>query len=194
LPSVVFMRGVNVGGHKAFRPSELARRLAALRVASIGAAGTFVVHADLDEAGIRRGFQRHLPFDAPLMILPAKEVLDLVALDPFSGAAARKADGQFVSFLESRLRARPRLPLYVPEGRDWQVAIIAIHGRSVATLMRRVGRTMLYPNEAVEKRLDVAATTRGWPTVLKIQQALESETKREGEGREAPAKRTRRGS
>ncbi len=82
------------------------------------------------------------------MICPARDVIDLVALDPFSDEASRKTDGQFISVLENRPRTRPRLPLYVPEGRDWQV----------------------------EKRLGVAATTRGWQTILKVCQALGMES------------------
>ena len=40
---VVFLRGVNVGGHKAFRPSVVAKDLAEFDVVNVGAAGTFVV-------------------------------------------------------------------------------------------------------------------------------------------------------
>ena len=40
---VVFLRGVNVGGHRTFRPSILARELSAYGVLNVGAAGTFVV-------------------------------------------------------------------------------------------------------------------------------------------------------
>jgi uncharacterized protein (DUF1697 family) len=40
---VVLLRGVNVGGHKTFRPKRLAERLRDLDVVNIGAAGTFVV-------------------------------------------------------------------------------------------------------------------------------------------------------
>jgi len=170
------MRGVNVGGHKAFRPSVLARQLAALRVVSIGAAGTFVVGAEADETEVRRGFLKHLPFAAQLMICRAREVIDLVEVDPFADETLPQADGQFISVLENRPRRLPRLPLSVPEGRDWQVELTAVHGRFVATLMRRVGRTLLYPNEVVEKRLGVAATTRGWPTILKVSQALQIES------------------
>jgi hypothetical protein len=38
---VVFLRGVNVGGHKAFRPSALAGALADFDVVNVGASGTF---------------------------------------------------------------------------------------------------------------------------------------------------------
>ena len=39
---VVFLRGVNVGGHRTFRPSLLARQLEPYGVVNVGAAGTFV--------------------------------------------------------------------------------------------------------------------------------------------------------
>jgi hypothetical protein len=40
---VVLLRGVNVGGHKTFRPSLLVEQLKHLDAVNIGAAGTFVV-------------------------------------------------------------------------------------------------------------------------------------------------------
>jgi len=40
---VVLLRGVNVGGHRRFRPALLAQALAHLDVVSIGAAGTFLM-------------------------------------------------------------------------------------------------------------------------------------------------------
>ncbi len=40
---VVFLRGVNVGGHRTFRPSRLAQKLRDFDVVNVGAAGTFVV-------------------------------------------------------------------------------------------------------------------------------------------------------
>ena len=40
---VVFLRGVNVGGHRSFRPTTLAEQLKHLDAVNIGAAGTFVI-------------------------------------------------------------------------------------------------------------------------------------------------------
>ena len=174
MASVVFVRGVNVGGHKVFRPSVLATQLADLGVVSVGAVGTFVVRAGADAATIRGAFLKRLPFDAQLMICPARDVIDLVKLDPFSSGAALKADAHYVCVLEQRLRKRPQLPFYVPEGRDWQVGVTAVHGQFVAALFRRVGKNPLYPNQVIEKWLGVATTTRGWPTILKVRQALET--------------------
>lgn len=171
--SVVFLRGVNVGGHKAFRPSVLVGQLAALDVVSVGAAGTFVVRSNATAAQVRAAFRKSLPFDAQLMIAPARDLVALVETEPFSNAASRRADMQYICVLEKKPRNPPPLPIYVPEGRDWQVAVTAVRGAFVAALLRRIGRTFIYPNQVVEKRFGLAATTRGWPTILKVHQLLE---------------------
>ena len=172
MASVVFLRGVNVGGHKVFRPSVLVAALAPLDVVSIGAVGTFVVRGNAGESRIRSAFRKSLPFDAQLMLCPARDLVALVDANPFSDAVSRKADNHYICVLENEPRTPPPLPLYAPEGRDWQVAITAIHGAFVAALFRRVGPTTLYPNQVVEKRFGLASTTRGWPTILKVRQVL----------------------
>ena len=66
---VVFLRGVNVGGHRTVRPTMLAQQLKRYDVVNIGAAGTFVVRRPIREpasGGIRAqiaipGRNRHLP-------------------------------------------------------------------------------------------------------------------------------------
>jgi hypothetical protein len=40
---IVFFRGINVGGHRAFRPSVLAKELGLYDAVNVGAAGTLVV-------------------------------------------------------------------------------------------------------------------------------------------------------
>ena len=40
---IVFFRGFNVGGHRAFRPSVLAKELGIYDAVNVGAAGTLVV-------------------------------------------------------------------------------------------------------------------------------------------------------
>jgi uncharacterized protein (DUF1697 family) len=170
---VVFLRGVNVGGHKAFRPSLLARELTAFDVASIGAAGTFVVRGASALGPVRSAFLERLPFDTHLMICPGRDLLELIRRDPFQKVAAGGDERPFISVLERRPTRLPPLPLHVPDGTEWQVAMLEIRGPFVASLHRRRGRAFLYPNEAVEKRLGVAATTRSWSTILSVGLALE---------------------
>jgi uncharacterized protein (DUF1697 family) len=59
---VVFLRGVNVGGHRTFRPAVLAQRMKRFDVVNVGAAGTFVVRARVGPAELRSELCRRLPF------------------------------------------------------------------------------------------------------------------------------------
>ena len=47
---VVLLRGINVGGHRTFRPTKLAEQLKHLDAVNIGAAGTFVIRRPVTRA------------------------------------------------------------------------------------------------------------------------------------------------
>ncbi len=173
MSSVVFLRGVNVGGHKAFRPKALAEALANFEVVNVGAAGTFVVRKRASEAILRAELLRRLPFEAELMICRAKEVLDLARAEPFPDESEPKDVTRYVSVLAQRPPVVPPRPILHPAGDDWQVKVIAVRGRFALSLHRRLGRTTAYPNEVVEKRLGVSATTRNWNTIASICKILE---------------------
>ena len=171
---VVFMRGVNVGGHKAFQPSALARELATFDVVNVGAAGTFVIRKTVGVATLRAELLRRLPFKAELMICRARDLMDLASGEPFRDAPSDKDARRFVSVMAKRPRTLPRLPISQPGGDKWQVRIIGVSGRFALSVWRRLGRTIVYPNEVVEKNLAVSATTRNWNTISTIYDILKS--------------------
>ncbi len=175
MAAVVFLRGVNVGGHKTFRPAALARDLAALDVVNVGAAGTFVVLKTIGTATLRAEFLRRLPFEAEIMICGARDLVALANSDRFPGAPpeADKSVRRFVSVLAKRPRTLPRLPLSRPAGDAWQVRIIALSGPFALSLWRRRTGRMLYPNEVVETAFAVPATTRNWSTIDAVRAILE---------------------
>ncbi len=72
---VVLLRGVNVGGHRTFRPAALARQLKHLDAVNIGAAGTFVIRRPVTRAQLRAELARRLPFDTAIMITAIAKVL-----------------------------------------------------------------------------------------------------------------------
>jgi uncharacterized protein (DUF1697 family) len=74
---VVFLKGVNVGGHRTFRPSVLATEMTHLGVMSVGAAGTFVVRMPISRAKLRLEFQRRLPFATEAMICSGSDIVRL---------------------------------------------------------------------------------------------------------------------
>jgi uncharacterized protein (DUF1697 family) len=170
---IVFMRGVNVGGHKTFRPAALAKEMAALDVVNVGAAGTYVVRKTVSQAKLRAELNRRLPFKAELMICPAGDLLNLVRTDPFAGQTFPKDAKRFVTVLGKRPGTLPRLPILRPDSAEWQVKVVGVTGKFALSLWRRMGKTLLYPNEVVEKALGVPATTRNWNTLEAIRDTLE---------------------
>jgi uncharacterized protein (DUF1697 family) len=52
MPSVVFLRAVNVGGTNRCQPALLAKQLAEFGVVNIDAVGTFVVREDASEGAL----------------------------------------------------------------------------------------------------------------------------------------------
>lgn len=165
---VVFLRGVNVGGHKAFQPSALARELADFDVVNVGAAGTFVIRKPISQAMLRAELLRRLPFKAELMVCRSRDVIDLASGEPFPDGPFGKDVTRVVSVLAKRPRTLPPLPISQPAGEKWQVKVIGVPGRFALSLYRRLGRTVVYPNEVVEKKLGVSATTRNWNTISAI--------------------------
>ena len=65
---VVFLRGVNVGGHRTFRPTTLAAELKHFGAVNIGAAGTLVIRRPIGRTRLRDEIARRLPFEAEIVM------------------------------------------------------------------------------------------------------------------------------
>jgi len=167
---VILLRGVNVGGARKFLPSALAKDLAEFEVENLGAAGTFVAHAEVSEARLRRAIADRLPFETEVLICPGSEVLDLLRVDPFGPVAA--GSKACLSVLVASATLAPRLPLYVPDEPAWEAKVIAARGRYVLSVYRRLSARIVYPNPVVERAFGVGATTRGWATVVALGERL----------------------
>ena len=81
---VVLLRGVNVGGHRTFRPTTLTKQLKHLDAVNIGAAGTFVVRQPITRAQLRAELSRRLPFDAEIMICHGREIVRMLSQNHFA--------------------------------------------------------------------------------------------------------------
>jgi len=169
---VVFLRGVNVGGHRTFQPSVLAKDLAELDVVNIGAAGTFVVRKPISQAKLRADLLRGLPFEPEIMICPGRDIINLVSSDPFVNEPSGPDIVRFVSVLAKRSRNLPSLPLSLPADGEWLVKVIAVRDRFLLGLYRRQMRTISLLGQ-IEKRLDVSSTTRNWNTINAVARILE---------------------
>jgi uncharacterized protein (DUF1697 family) len=173
MAQVVFLRGVNVGGNKTFRPSALAKELAEFDVVNVGAAGTFVVRGALSPAKLRSEVLRRLPFKAEVMVCRGRDLVALMRSEPFRNVHDKDVR-PFVCVMQKAPQKLPPLPLARPEGSKWEVKLLGVVGECALAVWRRQGKGILYPNEVVEKTFGQTATTRSWNTIVAICKILET--------------------
>jgi uncharacterized protein (DUF1697 family) len=169
---VVFLRGVNVGGHRTFRPSRLAEQLDDLGAVSIGTAGTFVVRQRVSQARLRAEFARRVPFDARIVICQGRDVVRLIAHDYFSGHPVRPDVVRFVSVLSRSPSVAPATPFALPSANKWLVKILAREHRFVVGVYRRQMKVISYLG-TLDRVFGVPVTTRSWSTMAAIARVVE---------------------
>jgi len=171
MAQVVFLRGVNVGGHKTFQPSVLAKQMEEYGVVNVGAAGTFVVHKPISQAKLRAELLRRLPFQSDIMICSGRDITNIASANLFDDQPSGPDIVRFVSVLAKRPRVFPSLPLNLPSDSDWILRIITIQERFVFGLYRRQMRAISYLSQ-IDKHLGERATTRNWNTIHAIVNVL----------------------
>ena len=174
---VVFLRGVNVGGHRTFRPSILARELSNYDVVNVGAAGTLVVRKPGSRAQFRAELLQRLPFEAEVVLCDGRDLIRLEMENPFGTEPSRPDIVRFVSILSKAGRVRPSIPLALPQGGEWFVRIIASTNRFVFGVYRRHMKTITYLGQ-IDKLFGVPATTRNWNTITAIVRVLKNQRKK----------------
>ncbi len=170
---VVLLRGVNVGGHKTFRPSRLAEQLRHLDAVNIGAAGTFVIRRPVSRTQLRAEVSRRLPFEAEIMICQGREILRLVSRDLFPGHPVQPDTVRFVSVLARLPRSAPSLPVQYPPAGTWLLKVLARDGRFVVGVYRRHMKVIGHLG-ALDRLFGVPVTSRNWNTIVAIAKVLEN--------------------
>ena len=168
---IVFLRGINVGGHRRFRPSVLAKTLRAYDVVNIGATGTFVVRKPGSKAKFRAALLEKLPFDAQVAICDARDLLALEQESPFGDEPSRPDVVRFVSILSKSGRAPATFPVVIPAQGEWFVRVVGAKGSFVFGEYRRHMKTIGYLGQ-IDKLFGAPATTRSWSTITTIARVL----------------------
>ena len=168
---VVLLRGINVGGHRTFRPALLAEQLKHLDAVNIGAAGTFVIRRPVIRAHLRAELARRLPFDAEIMICQGREIVRLMSHDHFADQPLRPDIVRFVSVLSQRPRSAPPMPMSFPATGTWLLKILARDNRFIVGLYRRHMKVIGYLG-TFDRIFGVPVTTRNWNTMTAIARVL----------------------
>jgi uncharacterized protein (DUF1697 family) len=168
---VVLLRGVNVGGHRTFRPATLAKQLRHLDAVNIGAAGTFVIRRPVTTAALRAELRRRLPFDTEIMICQGREIVRMMSQDHFANQSVRPGVVRFLSVLSKRLRSAPSMPMSFPSTGEWLLKILARDNRFVFGIYRRHMKVISYLG-TLDRLFGVPVTTRNWNTITQIARVL----------------------
>lgn len=171
---VVFIRGVNVGGHRTFRPSVLARGLSGYDVVNVGAAGTFVVRNPGSRPGFKAALLRKLPFETEVILCHGRDLIRLEIENPFEAEPSRPDIVRFVSILSRAGGLRATLPVTFPPDGDWFVRVIASKDPFVFGVYRRHMKAIGYLGR-IDKLFAVPATTRNWNTILAVVRILKNQ-------------------
>jgi uncharacterized protein (DUF1697 family) len=171
---VAFLRGANVGGHRRFRPSLLAKELKRYDVVSVGATGLFVVRNPGSKEQFRTELLSRLPFEGHVAICDAHDLLALETANPFDGLAATPNVVRFVSVLVAPEPGPfPALPFGIPSSDDWYVRILGRQKQFVFGVYRRHMKTIAYLGQ-IDNALGSAVTTRNWNTIAAVIKILKT--------------------
>lgn len=170
---VVFLRGVNVGGHRTFRPSILAARLKHLGITNIGAAGTFVVRESVSQESLREQIAGQLPFETEIMICQGAGIRRLISRDPLAGQSLKPDMVRFLSIAARSPGKPPELPLDIPQDQPWHVRIVARDGRYFFGIYRKGMHAVRYLGK-LDSIIGARVTTRNWNTLAEIARVLDA--------------------
>jgi uncharacterized protein (DUF1697 family) len=168
---VVLLKGVNVGGHRSFRPAKFVQQLSHLDASSVGATGVFVIKRRVGRAALHKEISDRLPFSAEIMICEGQELAGLLFHPAFQDLRVGPDDVRFVSILSRRPRAAPALPLVMPSHGKWLLKLLACEGRFVLGVYRRHMKVIGYLG-AIERIFGASATTRSSKTVEAVAKVL----------------------
>jgi uncharacterized protein (DUF1697 family) len=174
---VAFLRGINVGGYRTFRPAIFAKAMSNYDVVNVGAAGTFVVRQPGSRAKFRADLLQRLPFEAEVALCDGRDLIHLETENPFGSEPSRPDMVRFVSILSKPCRHPPDVPFTLPPEGEWFVRVMGSKNRLVFGEYRRRMRTIGYLGQ-IDKRFGVPATTRNWNTILAVVRILKGEERK----------------
>jgi len=171
-----FLRAINVGGRNPVPMAGLRRLFETAGytgVKTILQSGNVLFGApssNLDTLARKLGarLRKWLGHDVAVMVRPLAELGALVESDPFRGCAIEPDAKKYVAFLGASPIRKPSLP-FVSEHDGLEA--FAVKRRAVFIVSRKVKGRFGFPNDFIESRLGVLATSRNWNTIERIVKA-----------------------
>jgi uncharacterized protein (DUF1697 family) len=170
---IAFIRGINVGGKNIIRMEDLSalfHRIGFTGVTTYIQSGNVLFDSEATlarqiEDQIENHLKEKLIGEIPVIVRSVKAIENLIGQDPFRNYKDDPELKLYVCFLKYRPEKIPPLPLIsLKDGLE----IIQINDLYTFVVSRKVKKMYGFPNNLVEKKLNVPATTRNWNTILKM--------------------------
>lgn len=172
-----FLRGINVGGKNLIKMDHLKEIFEATGMRNVKTyiqSGNIFFDSPLSSENtiilkIEKVLHRELSKDVILVIRTLKEIDSILKENPFHKLKLPAKTKLYVSLLKEKLKIKPVVPLVSAKG---DVEIIHVAGREIYTITKEINGRFGFPNNFVEEVFNVAATTRNWNTILKMNELI----------------------
>jgi len=171
---VAFLRAVNVGGRAVVKMDDLRamfERAVDHGVKTLIQRGNVLFEATArDVAGVVRSaanrLKRRSGTEPEIIVRSVAQIEEIIEEEPFRNFRSTPNIKWYVAFLSRPSSIKPVLPLISSKE---ALEVIHISDREAFIVSSPKGRGPFgFPNNFIEKQLDVSATSRNWSTVTKI--------------------------
>lgn len=175
---VVFLRAINVGGHKLIKMEDLRKIFESLKLKNvktfIQSGNVFFETTEKNSDAVSKKIEKHLNktlgYEVKTFIRTDNEIEDIIKNNPFSKAKPGKDLALYLAFLSEKPDKEPADSL-ISLNNDSET--FYIRNREVYCLIRKDIKTQ-FSNNWLEKKLKLPATTRNITTITKINVMLDS--------------------
>jgi uncharacterized protein (DUF1697 family) len=172
-----FLRGINVGGKNSVKMENLRQIFADCGFSNVQSyiqSGNILFRykpAELPELTkkIETKIKKAIGNEVPLFLRTREQLEKIVKLDPFKGTASKENTKHYVSFLSKHPTVNLTLPIISEKD---GLEFLSIIDSDAFLLSFEIKGRYGYPNNFIEKKLKVTASSRYWNTVLKMMDSV----------------------
>jgi uncharacterized protein (DUF1697 family) len=170
---LAFLRGVNVGGQNLIKMKDLCQILDSIGFLNVqtyiqsGNVSFDSMPGEIDwlQRTIEFQIEKHLRLKTKVIIRTLSFIQDIVRNNPFKNIESNQQTKLYVCFLYDKPKTHPSLPL---ENRKEGLELFRLDEKEAYLVSKEINGRYGFPNNFVEKELNVISTARNWKTINRI--------------------------
>ena len=174
---IAFLRGINVGGKNLIKMDQLSKifELSGYKnVRTYIQSGNVLFESNETNPKsmvkeIEKELHKILTDDVIVALRSAEQLKSIVKSSPFNKFKYAPTAKLYISLLRNELNQKPELPLLSIKK---DVEILHTTKQDVFCIAHEINGKFGFPNNFIEKKFNIQATTRNWNTILKISELI----------------------